>query len=447
MQIYKDIILSLFEGVMTLILIHGIVKPLKTNIISKLIYLVVSSILIALISKYINNDVFLHIVSTIVGFICLQLYLHRKRQKKYLDNTILFFFSYIMASVIQLITALMLSMIFKDFDRSFSYGLIAQVIAVALIFIISKTIKISVIQELIQQKYFGFQLITITLFNLQYGISIFWYMDESHITEQMIAVGSIVILTIIISGLILREGYFSKVYKEKLLVYDTYLPIIDDMVDEVRQKQHDMHNHLQTMVALSQSGQNETIQDYIQQIETNQEVSQLLKLNNKIVLAFLYSKYLSAQEKGINIIFDIHNYVIKSTLTDYELIELFSILIDNAMEAVEKQLVKKDIYIVIKVEKNPNFQTNLGTFQQFAGAKVHGNKYDNVNVFIVKNQCKQPTTNDMNQWFKKGYSTKAEKNRGIGLYKLKQMLQAKQGEVFVHYDYDNHLLVAEIHYL
>ena len=51
-------------------------------------------------------------------------------------------------------------------------------------------------------------------------------------------------------------------------------------------------------------------------------------------------------------------------------------------------------------------------------------------VFSVQNSCKNVTSSDFREFFKNGYSTKGV-NRGIGLAKLKNMVEQNGGDVHI----------------
>lgn len=47
MEIYENIILALFEIIISLLLLHGIMKHLHTNVFDKMLYIILASVLIA----------------------------------------------------------------------------------------------------------------------------------------------------------------------------------------------------------------------------------------------------------------------------------------------------------------------------------------------------------------------------------------------------------------
>ena len=98
---------------------------------------------------------------------------------------------------------------------------------------------------------------------------------------------------------------------------------------------------------------------------------------------------------------------------------VYPILIDNAIEAVSKQETRKNIEII------------LGK---------HGER----NLFRIINPHEFISSKQINQFFEKGYSTKEKKSKGIGLYKLKQILEKKGDIIFFYYDISLKSVIAEI---
>ena len=131
----------------------------------------------------------------------------------------------------------------------------------------------------------------------------------------------------------------------------------------------------------------------------------LLKLNMHLVSGFLFSKIRQADKEGKELHLDIEQYVIRTTCTEYEVIECLGILIDNAIEA-----------------------TNEG---ETIFAKI-GSQDDKL-VFEIKNPGSHLTSEFCKNIFKKGYSTKkdGEGYHGIGLYKLNRMVKEYDGKLIL----------------
>lgn len=197
------------------------------------------------------------------------------------------------------------------------------------------------------------------------------------------------------------------------------------MIDEYRIKQHDYHNHIQTLLILAKKLPNnlqEIINDYISTDINNNVLNELIKLNNKIIVAFFYSKYNYAEKIGIKIKFNIKNFYLDTVYPDYELVEMYGILMDNAIEATEK--LKDNKYIEIYLDW-----------------------IDKKNHFRVVNTALNLTFEDITKFSKKGFTTKKGENHGVGIYKLIHLVEKRKGTVTYDYDTSFSKIIAEIvHY-
>jgi sensor histidine kinase regulating citrate/malate metabolism len=66
------------------------------------------------------------------------------------------------------------------------------------------------------------------------------------------------------------------------------------------------------------------------------------------------------------------------------------------------------------------------------------------NVLEVINPSKFVSSNQLEKFFDKGYTTKTEKGHGIGLAKLKKLIEKKNGTIICDYDTDSSEVIFEI---
>jgi hypothetical protein len=372
MEIYETVLLSAFDTTMILIFMHSILKRLHTSIIEKVLYIGVSAILIALSSYFIQVDSISHVISTLAGYAVFMTYLWKNKFREIASSTLLFLLISLFILVVQLLIIIIISSIVKPFEYSFTNGLIAQALGIGLVLILNSFIPFSSIYIYIKEKNIAFRVIISTIFLLYYGISIIWYIDMTVISNALITLIMVTIFAVAINTILLREGFLSRIYQDKLVVYDTYLPIIDDIVEEFRKKQHDFHNHIQTLAVMSNGSAD--VEEYVDQIGSDNIWNDLLKLNNKIVLAFFYSKYIQAIDMGISVKYTIENYSFKSNYSNYQLVEIYGIIIDNAIEATSKYSDEKEMEIILS-------------------------KKEGFNVFEVRNSYGYITSNEINNYF------------------------------------------------
>ncbi|WP_312650227.1 sensor histidine kinase [Aminipila sp.] len=211
-------------------------------------------------------------------------------------------------------------------------------------------------------------------------------------------------MLIISNYIILKNGLINTYQEKELGIYKRYNPIIQELIEELRGKQHEFDNHLQALkLMLADDNLNEnidTIKNYIKDLEIKNDLGNLIKLDNKILASLLYSKKKKSEEKGTILNIEIKNYMMQ--FKNYELVEIIGTLIDNALET--------------KVDKNIVY------------LKIH--KENDMNVIEVKNKHPYLSQNVILNMFKKGFSTKSG-NRGYGLYNLKNIVNAAKGTIEV----------------
>ena len=190
------------------------------------------------------------------------------------------------------------------------------------------------------------------------------------------------------------------------LYYDTY----EELIISIRKKQHDFNNHINAIqgilyTAISYEELKEQEEKYLDEItEDRQQISILTKVENPLIAGFLTVKIQEAERKGINVEYNCIFPKVKINMPEYQLIEMMGILLDNAIEAAEKMDASKLMQIrLLMVEGVINFSVT--------------------NTYLISD------VKDISNFFAKGYSTKGN-NRGIGLYKLKELMQKQKGELF-----------------
>lgn len=197
--------------------------------------------------------------------------------------------------------------------------------------------------------------------------------------------------------------------RARLASYEQYMPIVEGLIDEIRIRQHDYNNELQSLYSMVASYDNidelrAAVDKYSKEYTVNEEVYQLLKLNTHLLGGLLISKYKQARNNKVDMIFDIRNFNITCCVPEYELIDMCGILIDNAIEHG-----RHDVPVYVSIESRNN------TFS-----------------FTVKNGGPTMSEDLLDKMFTKGYTTKQQHDgHGIGMYKLKEMTLRHGGDICV----------------
>ncbi|MCR6514720.1 GHKL domain-containing protein [Clostridium sp. LY3-2] len=198
--------------------------------------------------------------------------------------------------------------------------------------------------------------------------------------------------------------------KNRLQMENDFKPIFDEYILKLRANEHEYKNHLNTIYSIinisDEKDIKENINKYIGNIKDNNHLNNLLYIDNTILKAVLYSKMSVAEEKGIEIIYDVTDNLNDIKLDQMDLVVLLSNLLNNAIEAVE---AIKDPWIYVNIES-----------RYLKPSKKH---YISVSNKIIN---KIEALNAIN----KGITTKGA-NRGYGLYNIKKIVNKSKGDILI----------------
>jgi hypothetical protein len=405
-------LLSLLELTMMLVIFHKIIKTKNIKYIFDIIYIILGSAIVAIVSNYIYNSTLSHLICTLSSYLLFLIYSMQITDYNILTRTIIYLLMILFGSVVQLTGVFIYSLAGFEIAYAFMEGIITQSIGLIIFIILTKFISLNTLEIYIKEKNVYFNFIIINTFIIIYSISIFWYQSFENLMQFYIEILVLVLFTILINIVFIRESLLNKQYIKKIEMYDTYIPIIKNLIDNIRQKQHDYNNQINTIVALNKklsielSGKKS---EYIEEITKEEIWEDLLCLNNDILIALLYSKCMTAKKNGVQVKLNILDSFLRTTYSDYEIVEIYGILIDNAMEAAEKSKNNKEIIIEIDRIKNKHNLT-------------------------IKNTAFNAKKIEIEKLTEKGYTTKNGTDHGIGLYKLKKLLEKNNGKIEINYD-------------
>lgn len=199
--------------------------------------------------------------------------------------------------------------------------------------------------------------------------------------------------------------------KAQLEMNQIYYEAYEGLIQSIREKQHDFMNHLNAIEGMMYSITEyddliNTQKQYLEKvsIDTN-KTKWITMIENPLIAGFLIYKVTQAKEKGIDIKHDCAFAHRTTSIPEFQLIEMMGILLDNAIEAVEEQNIKKIVSITLYVKEE----------------KIY---------FMVANPCGKETISNVPKLLQEGYSSKGQ-YRGIGLPKLRRLVAENNGELFV----------------
>ncbi|MEO2077121.1 MAG: DcuS/MalK family sensor histidine kinase [Bacillus sp. (in: firmicutes)] len=197
--------------------------------------------------------------------------------------------------------------------------------------------------------------------------------------------------------------------KTEVQVLAEQLTGVRNYADALRAQAHEFMNKLHVILGLVRTEQYDTLANYVSETVNHRETEVgfvTKKVQDPVLAGFLIGKLSFARESGAILSFDCANILPKPANSEitHELITVIGNLIDNAMEAIADNPIKK-------VELTLDYAEEILTVE-------------------VKDTGMGMTKSIQNKILDKGFSTKGD-NRGFGLYLLAQAIERLEGDLII----------------
>lgn len=202
-----------------------------------------------------------------------------------------------------------------------------------------------------------------------------------------------------------------KKQEQELKIYKMYIRPMEELTKDIRARQHEFDNHMNAILNM-----HVTIKDYDELVEAQSVYCRsiyedrshcnpaLLRISDKILAGFLYSKIISAPGY-IDIDIQVLSQEIVTSVSEHALVEIIGTLTDNAFEAATPSKNRVEMVLDAREDKL---------------------------IFMIKNQVELLTMGDISHFFEKGFSTKDNREgRGLGLYQANKIARRHNGEITV----------------
>lgn len=122
---------------------------------------------------------------------------------------------------------------------------------------------------------------------------------------------------------------------------------LEDNYDETSKIRHDMKNYISSSLSMAEQGDNKELINYVQNIseEKINKINNYISLKRKVLSAVINSKLGTAEQKGFHMECVILNEI--DNIANIDAGILLANLLDNALEACEKNKGKSEIMIKI----------------------------------------------------------------------------------------------------
>ncbi|MBW6410757.1 ATP-binding protein [Clostridium weizhouense] len=379
----------------------------NNNNLYKLFFSIISSSIILTVNEHFNLTFLISYIAIITLLVVIY--------KEGLKNTVLVF---LLVLFVDIILQLMFSLIIGRFINAYTtQGMIVESLILIIIIIFSKTkfLRNKISFDNIEN---NILIYLISIFCVYVIVFKFICEYDSRIILNNTYM-TIIIVGILFISQILIYLYLTKVIKEKekLKLSSEYNNIIDEIVEEIKRRQHDFANYKNTIrgivEVLDEKEIKQAITNYVKDEDTyDNNINELIYIENVVIKSIIYRSVCKAKKYHINFHYEIENYVLDDILNYQETSNLLSNLLNNAFDEVLKnECNEKNIDIKIFSEIN----------------KSH---------IVIKNQVVNSEDINLNKIFKKGYSTKSNDTRGYGLYNVQEIVNLHKGYIKIRVEDD-----------
>ncbi|MEQ8154645.1 MAG: GHKL domain-containing protein [Clostridiaceae bacterium] len=239
----------------------------------------------------------------------------------------------------------------------------------------------------------------------------FWENDREIFNEKIVFIAVITLGFVALNMLFVIYNVKYERQKKVLETYNRYSAITANLIDDIKKRQHEFKNHINTIYGIAQVTDEKLVKgriiEYIQNVNKSMQYTDyIIQVKDEIIAAIIYNKVCEAKYKNIDFAYEIDNNI-DLKVNDYELSEILNNLMDNAFEAVDKiQAAERKVQLKIYREKE--------------------NK-----IIEVKNTIADEEKDLTSMFFNKGFSSKKEEGHGYGLYNVKRLVESNNGKIQV----------------
>lgn len=400
MKTIEMMILGIFDHLAFLVMILAILRREENTKKQGIVFLLLTSLWMILMMPILSRGAYVLSIVCVYG-ICV----HFIYKKRVVSTLIMTAVSITTVVVFSSLTIFLMSLMFNDINTSFIIGLVAQTINLCICLSLYLFLPLHVLHDFIIERNRIFTILTFNMALLGILVVLYYNLSLERFIEYSLVFTGTSLMVIIINFMIIQNGLANEHQKVMLRQYEAYMSVIESLVDEVKEVQHDYDNHVQGMrmaVAMSQSRDiAEHFEHYVDDLEEKTMFREIIKLEDPMHMGVLISKMKKA--KVLNLGFEMvrGSSILRTPLKNYEQVEMLGILLDNAIEGCES-----GGRVQIEIMEN-------------------GISTRNTHRFIAKGE--------LTQMFSHGYSTK-HANRGRGLTKLKKIVTRYKGHIEVFND-------------
>lgn len=382
-----------FELLSNIIIISGLYeKQEKVPIIWAILYLLIATTYILFVpAEWVNGSYLLALLYVKIGY-----------QSSWKEGFVTVILSLVLGGFMELLCLFPFLFMFDGRWTDSVLKLFAALASVVLCFVLVKKLPILYLKKWCKKKEIWY--IAVVIFSL---VLIMTKIIDYNMTLELELADYIYIVVGLLIVWVLSFRLMKYRYEEKLR--KKYFAAFESVIDQIRSRHHKFQNHLDAVYSLHNLYDEYEVlvneqRKYLQKLTDYEMPTEVMVLQNPILIAHVYEKLTEAQELGLRIRMKLKCSMEKCGVDDIHMVEILGTLLDNAIQDM-KQTGQRE-FLVFEVEKEDGI------------------------IIRVANPHEEMKNAQIRQMFERGYSTKG-KNRGIGLYHVKQLVRKYKLQLLV----------------
>ncbi|CAG7838728.1 hypothetical protein CLOHAE12215_00075 [Clostridium haemolyticum] len=401
MQLFEDFILNIGELISIVYLWDKLIFDNKKRMLKSLFIVVFGAFGMTFITYFNFSFIVMYVFLIVIWSVIYK--------KNVINASLEFLMILVILTIIQIPEIELLEMLQGNTNYDFKMYVLMNCITFLIVILLYKLVlkKIVIYIKLLESKVLYCFIINYSLYIIIFKL--IWKYDKRIIINNKIIFLLVAILILIVQTYL--YVYFTKLIniKKEFEIKNRYEPIMDNIIEEIRRRQHDFKNNINTINGIIETSHNGELRNkltcYMDSLNFfNINLGEIMYIKNSILKAIIYTKICEAKKRDIEFKYNIQNNSLEDILMDYEISDILNNIINNAFEALESKENNKIIILNILMKNDKN-------------------------IIEIKNNGDIIDTKNLKNIFKIGFSTKAGHRRGYGLYNVKNIVNRNHGSI------------------
>ena len=267
MELIGSIILSALDEIEYIIIANKLVSGNKVStsktrkILFYCITVLVFSTTIALSGMYLPSKYRIAILPGLI-MIVLTFVVYRRKIK---ETIYIYGISTTIILLIQFCALVILKGTGKKIEYNLSNAFASHAMILPMTILVCRYLPINAIFNYATKDNKVFKYLMLNMFTIMMSLLLYWYIDINGVLKNIVVVTAILICITVVNFIIIKNGLRNKLKEQKLKSYEGYLPAIDELIMDLRKKQHKLDNHIQMLTMISMTDEEESVRAYIEE--------------------------------------------------------------------------------------------------------------------------------------------------------------------------------------